>query len=322
VLRRAFAAELLEQVDQTSSPQTGRRRTSPEPAPAPPASQRPRVDERQRAVPVTAAERAEPPRDPHSDLLYVYGVVPAGTSLPDDASLPRPLGTVDAAGLRAVVSAVPAADFSEEALKAHLEDLEWLSEAAWAHEQVLQALLPNPLVPFRLATVFASEPRVAQMLAERRAGLVEALDRVRGSVELGVKLTADAGRLQDTLRAAETSSAAGGPPGNGAAYLHRRRQERRAVEELHDAASRIADEVHALVSERACAAVRCRPHSAALSGDEGWMLLNGAYLVPHDRVDEMVGTADRLAERYSELGVRVELTGPWPPYNFVEEVQG
>ena len=27
---------------------------------------------------------------------------------------------------------------------------------------------------------------------------------------------------------------------------------------------------------------------------------------------------ERLADEYQSLGVSVELTGPWPPYNFVK----
>jgi len=46
------------------------------------------------------------------------------------------------------------------------------------------------------------------------------------------------------------------------------------------------------------------------------MLLNGAYLVERGetRLDEAVRN---LEQRYGERGVTYELTGPWPPYNFV-----
>jgi hypothetical protein len=46
------------------------------------------------------------------------------------------------------------------------------------------------------------------------------------------------------------------------------------------------------------------------------MLLNGAYLVRRDdgRLREVVAELESL---YGPHGVTYELTGPWPPYNFV-----
>jgi hypothetical protein len=47
------------------------------------------------------------------------------------------------------------------------------------------------------------------------------------------------------------------------------------------------------------------------------MLLNAAYLVETTRVDELRDAAAELEARHAPLGARVQLTGPWPPYNFV-----
>jgi len=47
------------------------------------------------------------------------------------------------------------------------------------------------------------------------------------------------------------------------------------------------------------------------------MVLNGAYLVAADDtalVDEVAAVGDR----YRRLGLVFELTGPWPPHNFVD----
>jgi hypothetical protein len=44
------------------------------------------------------------------------------------------------------------------------------------------------------------------------------------------------------------------------------------------------------------------------------MILNGAYLVDDDRSAEFSAAVDRLAD--SHQPVRLELTGPWPPYTF------
>jgi hypothetical protein len=48
------------------------------------------------------------------------------------------------------------------------------------------------------------------------------------------------------------------------------------------------------------------------------MVMNAAYLVPAgDRT--LVQTVSRVAAESAEAGIELEVTGPWPPYNFVPD---
>ena len=47
------------------------------------------------------------------------------------------------------------------------------------------------------------------------------------------------------------------------------------------------------------------------------MILNGAYLVAGERVAAFQSELASLEKEYTDLGFRYEMTGPWPPYNFV-----
>jgi hypothetical protein len=58
-----------------------------------------------------------------------------------------------------------------------------------------------------------------------------------------------------------------------------------------------------------------------LSGRSEEMLLNAAYLVPA-RAGRFEGAVAELQREYGELGVSFEVTGPWPPYNFVPREVG
>lgn len=44
------------------------------------------------------------------------------------------------------------------------------------------------------------------------------------------------------------------------------------------------------------------------------MVLNGTYLVDDDRADEFAAVVEDLGKQFP--GIRLELTGPWPPYSF------
>jgi hypothetical protein len=47
------------------------------------------------------------------------------------------------------------------------------------------------------------------------------------------------------------------------------------------------------------------------------MLLNGAYLVETTKVPQLRDLVAELRDRHAGVGARIQLAGPFPPYNFV-----
>jgi hypothetical protein len=221
----------------------------------------------------------------------------------------QPVHTVTAAGLTAAVSAVDLAGFGEQALRRNLEDLAWLEAAAWTHHRVIEAIAHRaPVVPMRLATVYRGDESVAAMLAERRYDFEAALTTVRARTEWGVKVYV---RQPPSTPAGATDTGSTSP---GAAYLRRRKSELSASEEARRAAAASAEDIHTSLRDMAVAALLRPPQGQQLSGDAGQMILNSAYLVDDDRAEGWSAAVTELAGRHA--GVRVELTGPWPPYSF------
>lgn len=99
-------------------------------------------------------------------LRYVYAVCrPFGTPLQAELTgvAGDPPRLLSHHGLVAVVSHVPERDFAEEPLRSRLEDLDWLTATARAHQGVIDALtvVTTPL-PLRLATVFRDDSASAR----------------------------------------------------------------------------------------------------------------------------------------------------------------
>jgi len=156
---------------------------------------------------------------------YVYGVVPAGEVPPDllegahgvDAT--HPLLLIAADGVAAIASGVRLDEFGEAGLEANLHDETWLQERASAHDAVLETVLGRvPLVPFRFGTVRRTQAHVRTMLAEN-ASIAEALERLAGRIELGVKAFLDTEAL-GWARAGEAEP----DVGSGRAYLRRKQR--------------------------------------------------------------------------------------------------
>ncbi|GHH93046.1 GvpL/GvpF family gas vesicle protein [Streptomyces capillispiralis] len=248
-------------------------------------------------------------------LRYVYAVCrPFGTPL--QAQLTGvggdPPRLVPHHGLVAVVSHVPEADFAEEPLRAHLEDLDWLTGVARAHQGVIDALttVTTPL-PLRLGTVFRDDSGVRTMIEAREESFLRTLERLEGRVEWGVKVYVEPERPTD----APAEPAA--KPASGRDYLRQRRMRTKAQDDLWQRAETFATRLHETLSECAEDSRLHAPQNPALSGAAGRNVLNAAYLVPRAESEEFVERVDRTKD--GAPGIRVELTGPWAAYSFAGE---
>ncbi|MFG2353113.1 GvpL/GvpF family gas vesicle protein [Streptomyces sp. NPDC048521] len=245
-------------------------------------------------------------------LRYVYAVCrPFGTPLQSQLTgiAGAPPALLHHHGLVAVVSTVPEADFCESALKAHLEDLDWLAATARAHQGVIDALttVTTPL-PLRLATVFRDDSGVRTMIEAREDDFRRTLDRLDGRVEWGVKVY---------LEPEPEPAPAAAKPASGRDYLRRRRESSHAHEEKWQRAEKFAHTLHERLSRLAEDSRLHAPQNAALATTPGQNILNGAYLVPRAHSEEFVELVDRTKDEAP--GIRVELTGPWAAYSFTGE---
>jgi hypothetical protein len=171
-------------------------------------------------------------------------------------------------------------------------------ETLWEHEDVLETLLEaGPVLPVRFGVRFANREALRAAVQPRSAELAAALSRLRDKVELSVRLLA----REDGCRpvAAELEADAG----PGARYLLERLEQRRD-------ASRKLDTVRNRLAPRAVAE---RSHLLPRAGT----LAAAAFLVEQTAVEGFRREAHGLERELD--GVVLVCTGPWPPYNFVDE---
>ncbi|HET6500808.1 MAG TPA: GvpL/GvpF family gas vesicle protein [Amycolatopsis sp.] len=230
----------------------------------------------------------------------------------------EPLRIVQAAGLGAVAGSVPLDSFGEQALRRNFEDLDWLGRIARTHDKVVEAVVrAGPAVPLRLATVYLDDDRVKVVIQRRRHDFERTLRHVAGRTEWGVKA------LQNRPTAAKpVARTAGDPPSRGAgtAYLQRRRTQLVARERGERFAAEQAADIHSALSTRAVDTRRHRPQSQELSGGKLPMILNAAYLVDDEAAGDFIRTVSDLEEEHE--AIRLQLTGPWPPYSFSSLEEG
>ena len=219
-------------------------------------------------------------------------------------------------GMTALVSDVSLTEFGAEPLKRNLNDLRWVERTARAHQRVLdRALGMGAIVPLRLCTVCRDDAGVRAMLDREHEPLAGALTRLAGRQEWGIKLLANPQRAGERM----PEGAAADAPGSGRAYVDRLRRDRAARDDAQRKARAAALAIHrALAAQSIAARVLPKPPSE-LAGEGGALILNGAYLVDADRAEAFRALAGELRERRCAPDMRLEITGPWPPYSFVAE---
>jgi hypothetical protein len=272
-------------------------------------------------------EQMTPQPDAQEDPYgwYLYGVMAEGslTGFPLEGIDPAYLAhALPQAGLQALVSRVALAEFGPEQLRAHLDDLTWVAEKVLAHQRVLQtALASGAVVPLKFCTIYRTETCLQQALAEHYDDFLHDLTRLAGKGEWGVKLycdaamlTARAGEASDRVRQLETEAAG---KSAGAAYFVRKKLVQVLAEETERLSDAGAQASHCCLASHADEAVVNALHSREMTGREDEMILNGAYLVPDDRLAAFRAELAGLGEHYGRLGFSYELTGRWPAYNFV-----
>jgi len=257
-----------------------------------------------------------------SEATYLYCVV-RGARPPSLAGSPpglpgcgpvRTLAVED--GLWLVAASAPLAQYDGEEIQRHLSDLSWVSERALAHEAVIEHFgAADAVLPMKLFTLFASDDSALAHVRESRGRIERALERVAGCVEWGVRVRLDEARAREAF--SEESRRESGPPPSGKAFLLRRKLEQDASRNLVGRLRDEVDDVFAELAGGASEAVRREPAAPPEAG--GRLLLDAAFLVPSQRSAAFEALVERGSARLAPRGCEVTLTGPWPPYHFVEE---
>jgi hypothetical protein len=255
--------------------------------------------------PRSSRSKSEPP-----SLVYVYCI--AESAAPP--ALGRTKGLPDAGPARAVplgrsrwlvLADVPRPRFDDRGLEEGLRDVEWVGACALAHDALIMAAMKSgPVVPMRLFTIFEDEDRARAQAKAAAKKVARTLQRVAGHAEYGVRIGVSRSARRNASVPATTT---------GRSFLEQKRDQlaaRRAPIVVPRAERR-------RVFERLAAAADDARERPVPEAGSAW--LDGAFLVPLRKAPAFRREVRRVAGELKGDGHSVVLTGPWPPYSFLEE---
>lgn len=256
-------------------------------------------------------------------LFYVYCVIkrPSNQLSLQNVRGFGPAGLIAFGDMAAVVSRVPASQFSQQEIDKRVRDMRWLADAATRHEEAVEAVMrTTAVVPMKLCTIFTGEKGVVEMLRQNCRKFTATLKRVQGRVELGVAAYCNFRRAKNRLagvsQKAEVLQKQMAESTPGRAYFLKRELEDVIVAEAHKQARILTNVVFEELRKCSDEAVLNKPLSAEATQSKNTMILNAAYLIRKDRINAFKSMFQKAKKRYGRLGIVLKMTGPWPPYNF------
>ena len=247
-------------------------------------------------------------------IVHAYGVVAADEPLNQFPAgiADTPVWVHNVESLGAIVGLLPVEGFGIADWEQNATNVSWLGEVARRHNEVLQyAAISSDVVPLRLPSLYGNLESLAETLRAAGDRLEQALRRIHGKLEWSVKVYRSA-KEEDRPASAEAVS--------GRDYLLARSRDLSARSTAREQLAEQVTQIHEALGEVSAECVRNQPQDTALSGRREQMLLNGAYLINRGderRFQELVAA---LAERSMPQGLLLEVTGPWPAYNFTGDV--
>ena len=240
---------------------------------------------------ISQLDDSNTPQRPET-ALYFYCITRSSAGVPDQASgvSQSPIQAIGAGELQALVSPVLPSDLDAQ-------DSPRVERNIRAHDNVVKAAFDlGPIIPLRFGTVLRDEQAVCEVLETHHDRISDALALLHDKKEWGVKVR---------LSAQANAEAC---PASGREYLRQKADQGRLAR-ARDVA-RLAEELHRALS----AAV---VDTTLLPTREKEIVLNAAYLVENSEESRFHDLLETLEDRLSHEDLRIEVSGPWPPYNFV-----
>ncbi len=229
--------------------------------------------------------------------------------------------------LEAVVSNVSLEEFtSEEIQKKGREDLNWIKEKALIHESVIEEAIGKndkilSVIPMRFGTIFKEKASLEETLNKDYSKIKEVLDTIRGKKEWSVKVyLKDRGIFEQAIKEKneaikEKEKEIASLP-EGMAFFMEEELKEVISKEVEKELNNILEGLFEKLAIQAVASIKNKILERELTGRREPMVLNSAYLVPDERIEDFKKEAEGLNQEIQTKGLCLEYSGPWPAYNF------
>lgn len=229
--------------------------------------------------------------------------------------------------IEAVMSKVSIDEFtSSEIQKKAQEDPNWIKDKVLIHEKVIEEAVKNngktlSAIPMRFGIIFKNIGSLEETLDKDYSRMREVLKRIRGKQEWGIKLylkdkegfEKEVSKKNEAIKKKQEQISA---LPEGMAYFVEGELKELMSSQMDKELNNVADFVFENITKYAVAKVKNKILEKELTGKQESMILNAAYLIPEEKVEEFKKEVGELSQKIQAERFYLEYSGPWPIYNF------
>jgi hypothetical protein len=260
--------------------------------------------------------------------FYVYCIRPqVANTLPTKAKgveFAKSIKALPFKDIEAIVGEIDPSKFNGEKIKNKLlDDQKWAEENIRAHHEVIDwAFQTSVVIPMKFGTMYKSKKSLDEMLAKYYRRFTNLISRLQDRKEWGVKAYLDHKKFIEGLKKKNREIQKLGKrqsslPEGMRWYTERKIDEIVAGELDEEIEKKLRYFVKKL--EKYSEKIQLSGSLSKEMQEPGTeTIMNAACLVKNDALQSFRDLFHELAKEVVQKGVLFKLTGPWPPYHFVE----
>jgi hypothetical protein len=257
----------------------------------------------------------------HNKLIYVFCVTREDPLLINH-DVKDEILSIEIDGFYATIKYASENEFSEENIKKNISNVAWLDANVREHLKHISAIMQSvTVIPFNFGTLYKSEDGLRQFIRNYAKEFEEGLQYLENKEEWAVKAVCDKkkvigsiGSLSQNISDIDQQIKDSSP---GKAYILGKKKNEIIEKEINS----IYNSISKLIFNRLNGL--CEEFSInvivpdELREKDQDMILNVAFLIRKENIENFIQLSDKLITEYENIGLTLDLTGPWPPYTFI-----
>jgi hypothetical protein len=231
------------------------------------------------------------------------------------------LYAVEHKNIYGIVSELDSDEYDEESIGSKSEDIDWLTENAKKFMDIILTIhKKSNIIPMKFMTIFNSEERVKNVMEEKYNVFLDNFEKIEGKEELSLKIYCNDKIFKENCMGEEIEkfekSLTGKP--KGAAFFLRKKFDGELNDRVQNKICKEANLIAENVQEFSEDMKSNKLLAKEITGIDIPMILNCAILVDINKKEEFETYIRKVKEEYGKSGFLIELSGPWPPFDFCQ----
>lgn len=252
-------------------------------------------------------------------LIYLYCLCEDQPKLPS-ISFNQNIKVLPFNDFFAIIELVPTNDFGELPLQKNITNMEWLIPKVNIHEGVIQQLMEETTVlPVKFATIFSQKNSLYALLQANKEKYATNFEKLRNKEEWGVKIfniSDDTWLLQNTddqeILAMQEAIDIASP---GKAFLMKKKLTSLVNAKKNLLYKKAGNELYKNLKIHTVESIQKSILPAQRSTEK--MMLNAVFLLEKEEVPTWVQQIENMEAMMGNKTLDINVTGPWPPYHFM-----